>query len=74
MLGSVETNYDVERIVLMQVTDYKDNPVDQKDILNMGMKRKALLMVDIDAHDKKVISIVKTSGEHKWGSMPMPTF
>jgi len=74
MLGSVETNYDVERIVLVQVRDYKNNPVDQKDIFKMGVKRKAVLIVDIDSHDKKVVSVMKASGSHKWGSMPMPTF
>jgi protein-S-isoprenylcysteine O-methyltransferase Ste14 len=74
MLGSVETNYDVERIVLVQVRDYKNNRVDQKDLFKMGVKRKAVLIVDIDSHDKKVISVMKASGSHKWGSMPMPTF
>ncbi len=74
MLGSVETDYDVERIVLVQVRDYKNNPVDQKDIFKIGVKRKAVLIVDIDSHDKKVISVMKASGAHKWGSMPMPTF
>ncbi len=74
MLGSVETDYDVERIVLVQVTDRHSAPVDQEDVFKIGMKRKAVLIVDIDALDRKVISIMETSGAHKWGSMPMPTF
>jgi protein-S-isoprenylcysteine O-methyltransferase Ste14 len=74
MLGSVETNYDVERIVLVRVTDHNNDPVGQDDILKIGVKRKAVMIVDIDANNGKVISVIETSGAHKWGSMPMPTF
>lgn len=72
--GSVETNYDVERIVLVRVTDVNNNPADQKDVFKIGMKRKAVLIVDIDSNNHNVISVIKASGAHKWGFMPMPTF
>lgn len=74
MVGSVETNYDVERIVLVRVVDSSNDPADPKDVFKIGMQRKAVLIVDIDAMSHDIISIIKTSGSHKWGSMPMPTF
>jgi protein-S-isoprenylcysteine O-methyltransferase Ste14 len=74
MVGSVETNYDVDRIVLVRVTDNHNDPVALKDVFKIGVRRKAVLIVDIDADSHKVITVIKASGSHKWGSMPMPTF
>jgi protein-S-isoprenylcysteine O-methyltransferase Ste14 len=73
-LGTVETNYDVERIVFVRVTDHSGNLTSPQDIFDLGKQRSAVMVVDLDSYDHQVLSVIKTSGRHKWGSMPMPTF
>ncbi len=74
-LGSIETDYDVERIVFVKVNNHSGrSPKEAQDIFKLGMQRRPVLVVDLDASDHQVLSIIKTSAQHKWGSMPMPTF
>lgn len=73
-LGSVETDYHVERLVFVQVSDDRGSLAPPQDIFNLGMKRKPVLLVDVDADDHRIVSIIITSGKHKWGAMPMPSF
>ncbi|MEN8136684.1 MAG: hypothetical protein ABFS18_14305 [Thermodesulfobacteriota bacterium] len=73
-LSTIETDYDVERIVFVRVDDHSEVPSDSQDLFKLGMQRRPVLVVDMDADDHQVISIIKTSANHKWGSMPMPTF
>ncbi len=74
-LGSVETDYDVERIVFVKVNTHSGtSPKEAQEIFKLGMQRRPVLVVDLDPSDHRLLSIIKTSGQHKWGSMPMPTF
>lgn len=74
-LGSVETDYDVERIVFVKVNNHSGTPPEEaQGIFELGMQRRPVLVVDLDSIDHQVLSIIKTSAQHKWGSMPMPTF
>ncbi len=73
-LGSVETDYDVERIVFVKVTDHEGKSATRPELFNIGMKRQPVLVVDIDFDSHEVLSVISTSGQHKWGNMPMPTF
>jgi hypothetical protein len=73
-LSSIETDYDVERIVFVRVNDHSGSPIESQDIFKLGMRRRPVLVVDLDASDHQILSIIKTSAQHKWGSMPMPTF
>jgi protein-S-isoprenylcysteine O-methyltransferase Ste14 len=73
-LGTIETDYDVERIVFVRVDDYSGSPVAPEDLFKLGMQRRPVLVVDMDAEDHQVNSIIETSAQHKWGTMPMPTF
>jgi hypothetical protein len=71
---TVETNYDVERIVFVRVVAQAGNLAKPQDLFRLGMHRRPVLIVDLEASDHKIISVIKTSAKHKWGSMPMPTF
>lgn len=73
-LGSVPTNYDVERLVFVKVTDAQNRLVPPQEVLTMGLKRVPVLLIDLDATTYKVISVIRTSEKNKWGKMPMPTF
>lgn len=73
-LGGVETDYDVERFIFVSVTDSKGMPVPARKLFELGFKRNPALLVDYDTFDERVVSVLQTSGEHKWGSVPMPTF
>lgn len=73
-LGTVETDYEVQRVVLMQVSDGNGTLVPGEGLFAMGLKRNPVLIVDLAFDDHHVVSVIKASGEHKWGSMPMPTF
>ncbi|OKY73628.1 MAG: hypothetical protein BM485_17570 [Desulfobulbaceae bacterium DB1] len=73
-LGSVETNYDVERFVFVSVQDEKGKLAAGKDLFSLFTRRTPMLLIDVDAHDHRVLSIIQTSGRHKWGAMPMPSF
>ncbi|MBA3014739.1 MAG: hypothetical protein KKD63_08475 [Proteobacteria bacterium] len=73
-LGTIETDYEIERIVLIRVGDELGEPVAGGTVFAMGLKRTPVMIVDLDAEDHHVVSVIKVSGGHKWGSMPMPTF
>jgi protein-S-isoprenylcysteine O-methyltransferase Ste14 len=73
-LGSVPTNYDVERLVFMRVTDAQGRLVPPQEVFAMGLQRVPFLLIDLDARTHEVIAMSRTSGNHKWGKMPMPTF
>jgi len=72
--GSVETDYEVERLIFMRVADTDDHPVSPAEIFKVGLKRRPVLVVDLEASGHAVRSVVKTTDNHKWGLMPMPTF
>ncbi|MDD3814514.1 MAG: hypothetical protein PHZ02_07685 [Desulfocapsaceae bacterium] len=73
-LGSVPTNYDVERLVFVKVTDSQNRLVPPQEVFAMGLQRVPVLLIDLDATTHKVISVIRTSERNKWGKMPMPTF
>jgi len=73
-LGSVPTNYDVERLVFVRVTYDEDQLVPPQEVFAMGLRREPVLLIDLDAKTHGVIAVSRTSENHKWGKMPMPTF
>jgi len=73
-LGKIETDYEIDRLVFVQVVDASGSTATRQNLFKIGMKRKPVLIVDLDADDHEIMSVIKTSGDHKWGSMPMPTF
>ncbi|MFO7611347.1 MAG: hypothetical protein R6W99_02510, partial [Clostridia bacterium] len=73
-LGSVRTDYDVERFIFVSVVDFAGQPVGSERIFDLGLKRRPSILVDYDRFEERVVSAVQTSEEHKWGSVPMPTF
>jgi len=73
-LGGIETDYDIERFIFVSVVDHTDNPVSANHIFNLGMQRRPALLVDYNTFDEKIVAVVETSKEHKWGIIPMPTF
>jgi len=73
-LGSVETDYHVERFVFVRVSDDQGGLAQPQEIFKLGMKRKPVLLVDMDADDHRIVSIIIPSGKNKWGAMPMPSF
>ena len=72
--ASVETDYEVERLIFMRVEDLGGRPVSPAEIFKFGLKRRPILLVDLEASGHAVRSVVKTTDNHKWGQMPMPTF
>ncbi len=73
-LGGVDTNYDIERFIFVSVRDRAGKPVERKSLFDLGLKRTPALLVDYDPFDEKVVVVIETSGQHKWGKVPMPTF
>lgn len=74
MHGTIETDYDIERFVFVRVADLKGRVVNAENIFDIGLKRKPTLLVDMDADTHEILNVVETSDNHKWGTMPMPTF
>ena len=72
--GSVETDYEVERLIFLRVDDADGRPVPPADIFKIGLKRRPVLLVDLEASSHAVRSVAITTDNHKWGLMPMPTF
>jgi protein-S-isoprenylcysteine O-methyltransferase Ste14 len=72
--ASVETDYEVERLIFMRVDDTGGHPVPPAEIFKIGLKRRPVLLVDLEASSHAVRSVVITTDNHKWGLMPMPTF
>ncbi len=73
-LGSVETDYDIERFVFVRVRDSKGATVGPQGVFGLGAERTPVLIVDLDGDDHRVLSVLTTSDNHKWGRMPMPVF
>ena len=73
-LGGIETDYDVDRFIFVSVVDRSGNPVARKNLFDLGLKRFPVLLVDYDHFEKQVAASVQATGEHKWGTIPMPTF
>lgn len=73
-LGGVGTDYDVERFIFVSVMDHKGNPVPVEKLFDLGLKRNPVLLVDYDTFEEKIVAVLQTSGENKWGTVPMPTF
>ncbi len=73
-LNTVETDYDTERLVFVQVRKPDGSPALPENIFDLGLQRLPALIVDIDSDSRQIRSVVRTSESHKWGSMPMPTF
>jgi hypothetical protein len=73
-LGNTETNFDVERIVFVRVENGQGELLPSDKLFTLGATRRPVLIVDVDLFDEKVLSVQNTSGEHKWGTMPMPSF
>lgn len=72
--GSVETDYEVERLIFMRVDDANGQPVSSANIFKVGLKRRPVLLVDLETAGHTVRSVVITTDNHKWGLVPMPTF
>lgn len=72
--GNTATNYDVERVVLVRVIDTQGHRASPRQLFGIGTKRTPLMIVDLDATDHRILAISQSSGKHKWGNMPMPTF
>jgi protein-S-isoprenylcysteine O-methyltransferase Ste14 len=73
-LGTVQTDYDTERLVFVKVSKPDGSKLLPRNIFDLGLRRTPALIVDVDAESLQVRSVVSTSDSHKWGSMPMPTF
>ena len=73
-LGSVHTDYEIERLVFVAVHDRTGQRVMPERLFAMGLYRTPALLVDLDARTHAVLHVVPTSESHKWGRMPMPTF
>jgi len=73
-LGTVESDYDIERLIFMQVLEQDGRMVEPERLFALGLKRRPLMLVDVDADTHQVLSVVRTTESHKWGDVPMPTF
>ncbi len=73
-LGTVETDYDIERLVFVKVTKTDGTAVLPENIFGLGLQRVPALIVDLESRGLEVHAVIRTSESHKWGSMPMPTF
>ncbi|HSR35552.1 MAG TPA: hypothetical protein VLL73_00100, partial [Desulfurivibrionaceae bacterium] len=73
-LGTVHTDYEIERLVFVAVHDRDGRAVAPERLFAMGLSRTPALLVDLDARTHTVLHVVQTSESHKWGRMPMPTF
>ncbi|NOQ45398.1 MAG: hypothetical protein GQ559_01785 [Desulfobulbaceae bacterium] len=72
--GNMETNYDVERFVFVRVENSQGELFSTDELFVIGAKRRPVLIMDVDAFDHEILSVISASGEHKWGTMPMPSF
>jgi hypothetical protein len=70
----VETDYDIERFIFVQVKNRQGGQVTEQELFAMGRQRLPVLMVDVDSHSREVLSVVRISDSHKWGKIAMPIF
>ena len=73
-LGTVETDYHIERLVFVRVTDHRGRPLPPEHLFDLGTSRRPVLIVDLDADDHRLLTVMRTTDNHKWGTMPMPSF
>lgn len=73
-IGTPETDYDVERFVFVRVENAQGTLLPADELFEIGVRRRPVLIVDVDAIDYEILSVVTPSGKHKWGTMPMPSF
>ena len=73
-LGGVGTDYDIERFIFVSVVDNGGLPVSGDRLFGLGTRRIPRLLVDYDTFAEEVVGLARTSGQHKWGTVPMPTF
>jgi protein-S-isoprenylcysteine O-methyltransferase Ste14 len=74
MLGTTHTNYDVERLVFVRVENSQGDLVANNKLFDIGGRRHPVIIVDVDTFEHTILSVMATSGKHKWGTMPMPSF
>lgn len=72
--GTLETNYEIERLIFVRVDDSTGNAVSAAQIFDIGLKRRPVMLVDLDATSHEVITVTATTGKNKWGKVPMPIF
>lgn len=72
--SSLETDYDVERLIFVRVEDSKGNAVPATQIFTIGLKRYPVMLVDLEAASHQVITVSSTTDKNKWGKIPMPVF
>ncbi|MGV1098643.1 methyltransferase family protein [Thiovibrio sp. JS02] len=72
--GTLETDYDVERLIFIRVEDRRGEMVSAEHLFDIGLRRRPVLLVDLDAASRKMVSLVITTDNHKWGTVPMPSF
>ncbi len=72
--STMETDYDIDRLIFVQVKKPDGQNVLSKNIFDLGLRRHPVLIVDIDNNSMQMRSVVRTSESHKWGLTPMPTF
>lgn len=73
-IGTQETDYDVERFIFVRVENAQGTLLPPDELFEIGVRRRPVLIVDVDAIDYEILSVVTPSGKHKWGTMPMPSF
>ena len=73
-LGKIETNFDVDRLVFVRVEDAKGKLLSPGELFDIGAKRHPVLIVDVDSFSYEVLLAIRAFGEHKWGTIPMPSF
>jgi len=73
-LGKMETDYDIERFIFVEVIDGEGHPAGAGHLFDLDQNRRPVLLVDVDAKSREVLTVARTSGRNKWGRTPMPTF
>ncbi len=73
-LGTTETDYDIHRLVFVRAEDSQETLLPPDELFQIGIKRYPVLIVDVDEFSHEILSVISASGEHKWGTIPMPSF
>ena len=69
-----ETDYETERLIFVKTEAQDGTLVPPEHALALGLRPIPILLVDLDADSLKVRSVVRTSSNNKWGTLPMPRF
>jgi len=73
-IGTTRRVYDYERLVFVSTRDAAGEPVAAGRVLDLGVRRLPVLLVDIDAETREVLDVTPVSGNSAWGRLPMPNF